>query len=159
MGLESQLGTSEISAKTVRLFVPFWLRNESQMQLSCRLVEIEKTAPAAATHAPWLSLSSSSLTPPPPSPSSSAAGRAAGRFPSSAACRVIRSLESLEDAPLQQAVMLSLDKVEGAGLSVALAPGGQFSSAIPLKAFEDKVGGLRQTAPRCCFAYHEFSPP
>jgi hypothetical protein len=51
-------------------------------------------------------------------------------------------LESLEDTPLQQAVMLSLDKVEGAGLSVALAPGGQFSSAIPLKAFEDKVVGF-----------------
>ncbi|GJP54206.1 hypothetical protein CLOM_g13301 [Closterium sp. NIES-68] len=149
VNLEVDGGACEVSARVVRLFVPFWLTNDSSVPLACRIVEIEPPpAPMGATAAaaasaeslwqmPTRSLSSRALSL--AGGSEREAVATAPAFLAVAASKVVRCLEEIEEAPQQQAVMLSLPSVSNVGLAVALSKGGVFSSAIPLTAFQDKM--------------------
>ena len=136
MSVENDMGGSDVSAKIVRLFVPYWLRNDATVPLSCRLVEIEPTSSHQAD-SNWLHLASKAAKNSTQMPEHSGGARPSAGV----AGKVLRSLEIIEDAPDAQPIMLSLPGMENVGLAVALNSAGVFSTAIALKAFEDKVRG------------------
>eukprot|EP00271_Cylindrocystis_brebissonii_P008358 TRINITY_DN2254_c0_g1_i1.p1 TRINITY_DN2254_c0_g1~~TRINITY_DN2254_c0_g1_i1.p1 ORF type:complete len:1958 (-),score=356.45 TRINITY_DN2254_c0_g1_i1:258-5252(-) len=149
VSVENDMGGSEVAAKIVRLFVPYWLRNDALVSLSCRLVEIE---PPASTQQDinWLEQAAKAAQNAKEMPTHVA--RNTGQS-TAMASKVIRSLEAIEDAQDSQPIMLSLPSVSNVGLAVALNPSGVFSSAIALKAFENKMERveLKAVDPQGCY--------
>jgi vacuolar protein sorting-associated protein 13A/C len=43
VSVERDLGASDTATKTIRLFVPYWIKNHSTIPLSYRIVEVEPT--------------------------------------------------------------------------------------------------------------------
>eukprot|EP00850_Spirogloea_muscicola_P018627 SM000173S02996 [mRNA] locus=s173:28246:52241:- [translate_table: standard] len=132
VSVEHDIGKSEVSAKVVRLFVSYWLKNDANLPLAYRLVEIEASAAKPEEEGglgKWL-------------PRSSSASKRGGQRSMPAplqAHKVLRALESIEDTPHGQPAMLSLPQLDRVGLSVALTSSGVFSSAICFKSFEDQM--------------------
>eukprot|EP00897_Mesotaenium_endlicherianum_P008373 jgi/Mesen1/7564/ME000392S06833 len=131
VSLENDMGGNEVAAKMVRLFVPYWLRNDAQLPLSYRVVEIEAGGPTREPDSMWAGRAS-------------AAAKLTSKLPerdetAAANHKVVKSLEVIEDTAGTRPVMLSLPQVSHAGLSVALSPAGVFGSAIPFKSFEEKM--------------------
>lgn len=48
MSVEHDLGASDAAPKTLRLFVPYWIKNHSSIPLSYRIVEGEPTESSEA---------------------------------------------------------------------------------------------------------------
>lgn len=134
MSIENDAGGSEISSKIIRLFVPYWLRNDTSIPLSCRLVEIEPPN-SKYTDLNWLQLAIKAAE----NNESLPEGDKRQDKSSTLAKKIIRSIETIEDAQPNEPIMLSLPAMDNIGLAVAMNPKGMFSSAIALKAFEDKV--------------------
>eukprot|EP00850_Spirogloea_muscicola_P005223 SM000023S07679 [mRNA] locus=s23:814661:836470:+ [translate_table: standard] len=132
VSVEHDIGKSEVSAKVVRLFVPYWLMNDANLPLAYRLVEIKASA-AKSEEEGGLGKSL---------PRSSSASKRGGQRSMPAplqAHKVLRALESIDDTPPGQPAMLSLAQLDRVGLSVALTSSGVFSSAICFKSFEDQM--------------------
>ena len=138
VSVENDMGGTDVAAKIVRLFVPYWLRNDATVPLSCRLVEIEPPR-GQQTDSQWLQLASKAAQNAAQLPKSNMGKNSSTN---SVASKVVRSLEAIEDAPDSHPLMLSLPSMDNVGLAVALSPAGVFSSAIALKAFEDKVASI-----------------
>lgn len=119
ISVEHDLGETDVAAKRVRLYVPYWLKNEAKVPLAYRLTEIDD--PGKASKATRRSGSSQPI-----------------RSSSESLQRVVKNLEDIEDQH-GLPIMLSLPNSERVGLAVSMANNGVFSTAIPFKAFEDQV--------------------
>lgn len=121
ISVEHDLGGTDVAAKRVRLYVPYWLKNEAGVPLSYRLTEVEDVG--KASKAPRL-------------PGAKPAVRSAA----ATLQRIVKSLEGIEDQH-DLPVMLSLPTSDKVGLAVSLGHDGVVSMAIPFRAFEEQVRG------------------
>lgn len=150
VNLEHDFGGTSAAAKIVRLFVPYWLRNDASLPLAYRLVEIEPNS-GSAGDTTWLTRAAK-------------AAKQASRRPTHSTVnhslqlsKVVNYFESAEDM-LGTPAMLSLqaysDRIGGLslssrsedgllsprlGLSIAVANSKVFKRALSFRDFESNV--------------------
>ncbi|KAJ7520829.1 hypothetical protein O6H91_19G024200 [Diphasiastrum complanatum] len=147
VSLEYDYGSTNVAAKTVRLFVPYWLCNDANLPLAFRLVEIEPAANTVADSS-WLQRAAKATkqTSYPPSH--------AGERGKLSLHKVIKTLDIIEDsyaAPIMLSLQSELECLgsssqprsdEGSlmlrlGLSVAISNSNVFSHGLCFRDFED----------------------
>jgi vacuolar protein sorting-associated protein 13A/C len=150
VSLEHDFGGTTASAKIVRLFVPYWLRNDASLPLAYRLVEIEPHSDSTGDTT-WLTRAAK-------------AAKQAARRPTHPGIkkalqlnRVVNYLERVEDmtgTPVMLSLQAYSDRIGGLslssrsedgllsprlGLAIAVTNSNVFNRALSFRDFESNV--------------------
>ena len=150
VSLEHDFGGSSASAKIVRLFVPYWLRNDASLPLAYRLVEIEPHS-GSTGDTTWLTRAAK-------------AAKQAARRPTHSGVkrtlqlnRVVNYLERVEEmtgTPVMLSLQAYSDRIGGLslssrsedgllsprlGLAIAVTNSTVFNRALSFRDFENNV--------------------
>ncbi|XP_024384462.1 uncharacterized protein [Physcomitrium patens] len=168
VSLEHDFGGSSTAAKIVRLFVPYWLRNDASLPLAYRLVEIEPDS-ASTGDTTWLTRAAK-------------AAKQAARRPTHPGVkkalrlnRVVNYLERVEDmtgTPVMLSLQAYSDRIGGLslssraedgllsprlGLAIAVANSNVFNRALSFRDFENNMERVNLNAVDDGGAYYKLS--
>ncbi|KAG0568137.1 hypothetical protein KC19_7G189300 [Ceratodon purpureus] len=168
VSLEHDFGGSSASAKIVRLFVPYWLRNDASLPLAYRLVEIEPHS-SSTGDTTWLTRAAK-------------AAKQAARRPTHPGVkktlqlnRVVNYLERVEDmtgTPVMLSLQAYSDRIGGLslssrsedgllsprlGLAIAVTNSKVFSRALSFRDFESNMERVNLNAVDDGGGYYKLS--
>ncbi|KAG0559465.1 hypothetical protein KC19_10G107200 [Ceratodon purpureus] len=168
VSLEHDFGGSSAAAKIVRLFVPYWLRNDACLPLAYRLVEIEPNNDSTGDLT-WLSRAAKAAKQAARRPNHSGAKHASQLH------RVVGYFEKVEDmtgTPVMLSLQAYSDRIGGLslssrsedgllsprlGLSIAIANSNIFKRALSFRDFESNMERVNLNAEDDGGSYHKLS--